>query len=63
MHRPAIDIYAGDMLAVTHSLLEDLPKVFRTTACSVRSKWRSARWTSRTDAAASRPPWNIVDAR
>jgi hypothetical protein len=59
MHRPAIDIYAGDMLAVTHSLLEDLPKVFRTTACSVRSRWRSAR----TDAAASRPPWNIVDAR
>src|SRR5882762_9187970 len=31
MHRPAIDIYAGDMLAVTHSLLEDLPKIFRTT--------------------------------
>jgi len=31
MHRPAIDIYAGDMLAVTHSLLEDLPKMFRTT--------------------------------
>src|SRR2546421_4590300 len=30
MHRPAIDIYAGDMLAVTHSLLEDLPKIFRT---------------------------------
>src|SRR5262245_36172899 len=31
MHRPAIDIYAGDMVAVTHSLLADLPKVFRTT--------------------------------
>ena len=31
MHRPAIDIYAGDMLSVTHSLLEDLPKIFRTT--------------------------------
>src|SRR5438876_3338162 len=31
MHRPAIDIYAGDMLAVTGSLLEDLPKIFRTT--------------------------------
>src|SRR5882762_1689136 len=31
MHRPAIDIYAGDMLAVTHSLFEDLPKIFRTT--------------------------------
>jgi alanine-glyoxylate transaminase/serine-glyoxylate transaminase/serine-pyruvate transaminase len=31
MHRPAIDIYAGDMLAVTHRLLEDLPKIFRTT--------------------------------
>src|SRR5215510_12353270 len=31
MHRPAIDIYAGDMVAVTHSLLTDLPKVFRTT--------------------------------
>src|ERR671922_2110462 len=30
MHRPAIDIYAGDMLAVTDSLLEDLPKIFRT---------------------------------
>src|SRR5882724_4494067 len=30
MHRPAIDIYAGDMIAVTHSLLEDLPKIFRT---------------------------------
>src|ERR671936_951014 len=30
MHRPAIDIYAGDMLAVTYSLLADLPKVFRT---------------------------------
>jgi hypothetical protein len=29
MHRPAIDIYAGDMLAVTQSLLEDLPKIFR----------------------------------
>jgi alanine-glyoxylate transaminase/serine-glyoxylate transaminase/serine-pyruvate transaminase len=31
MHRPAIDIYAGDMLAVTSSLLEDLPRIFRTT--------------------------------
>src|SRR6185436_14827194 len=31
MHRPAIDIYAGDMVAVTHTLLEDLPKIFRTT--------------------------------
>jgi alanine-glyoxylate transaminase/serine-glyoxylate transaminase/serine-pyruvate transaminase len=30
MHRPAIDIYAGDMIHVTNSLLEDLPKVFRT---------------------------------
>jgi alanine-glyoxylate transaminase / serine-glyoxylate transaminase / serine-pyruvate transaminase len=30
MHRPAMDIYAGDMLTVTHSLLEDLPKIFRT---------------------------------
>jgi alanine-glyoxylate transaminase/serine-glyoxylate transaminase/serine-pyruvate transaminase len=31
MHRAAIDIYAGDMIDVTHSLLADLPKVFRTT--------------------------------
>ena len=31
MHRPAIDIYAGDMVTVTHTLLEDLPKIFRTT--------------------------------
>ena len=31
MHRPAIDIYSGDMLGVTRTLLEDLPKIFRTT--------------------------------
>jgi alanine-glyoxylate transaminase / serine-glyoxylate transaminase / serine-pyruvate transaminase len=30
MHRPAIDIYSGDMLRVTHTLLEDLPRIFRT---------------------------------
>jgi alanine-glyoxylate transaminase/serine-glyoxylate transaminase/serine-pyruvate transaminase len=30
MHRPAIDIYAGDMIHVTGSLLEDLPKIFKT---------------------------------
>jgi len=30
MHRPAIDIYSGEMLGVTRTLLEDLPKVFRT---------------------------------
>jgi len=31
MHHPAIDIYSGDMLRVTRTLLEDLPKIFRTT--------------------------------
>lgn len=31
MHRPAIDIYAGDMIEVTRTLLEDLPRIFRTT--------------------------------
>jgi alanine-glyoxylate transaminase/serine-glyoxylate transaminase/serine-pyruvate transaminase len=31
MHRPAIDIYSGDMLRVTRTLLEDLPRIFRTT--------------------------------
>jgi alanine-glyoxylate transaminase/serine-glyoxylate transaminase/serine-pyruvate transaminase len=31
MHRPAIDIYSGDMLGVTRALLEDLPRIFRTT--------------------------------
>ena len=31
MHRPAIDIYSGSMLEVTRTLLEDLPRVFRTT--------------------------------
>ncbi len=31
MHRPAVDIYSGPMLEVTRSLLEDLPKLFRTT--------------------------------
>ena len=29
MHRPAIDIYSGDMVEVTRTLLEDLPRVFR----------------------------------
>src|SRR5215831_17484659 len=32
MHRPAIDIYSGEMLGITRSLHEDLPKVFRTVA-------------------------------
>ena len=31
MQRPAIDIYSGDMLSVTRTLLEDLPKIFGTT--------------------------------
>ena len=30
MHRPAIDIYSGDMVELTRSLLEDLPRLFRT---------------------------------
>src|SRR5215813_2393380 len=30
MHRPATDIYSGDMLSITRTLLEDLPKIFRT---------------------------------
>jgi alanine-glyoxylate transaminase/serine-glyoxylate transaminase/serine-pyruvate transaminase len=30
MHRPAIDIYSGDMLGITQTLLEDLPRIFRT---------------------------------
>lgn len=30
MHRPAIDIYSGDMIGLTRTLLEDLPKIFRT---------------------------------
>jgi alanine-glyoxylate transaminase / serine-glyoxylate transaminase / serine-pyruvate transaminase len=32
MHRPAIDIYSGEMLGLTRSLHEDLPKIFRTSA-------------------------------
>jgi alanine-glyoxylate transaminase/serine-glyoxylate transaminase/serine-pyruvate transaminase len=31
MHRPAIDIYSGEMLEITRTLLEDLPRIFRTT--------------------------------
>jgi alanine-glyoxylate transaminase/serine-glyoxylate transaminase/serine-pyruvate transaminase len=31
MQRPAIDIYSGDMLSVTRTLLEDLPRIFGTT--------------------------------
>ena len=30
MHRPAIDIYAGDMIELSRTLHEDLPRVFRT---------------------------------
>jgi alanine-glyoxylate transaminase/serine-glyoxylate transaminase/serine-pyruvate transaminase len=30
MHRPAVDIYSGPLLDVTHSLFEDLPRLFRT---------------------------------
>ena len=41
MHRPAIDIYSGDMLGLTHSLFEDLPKVFRTAGprLHLRGQW------------------------
>jgi alanine-glyoxylate transaminase/serine-glyoxylate transaminase/serine-pyruvate transaminase len=31
MHRPATDIYSGDMLGITRTLLEDLPRIFHTT--------------------------------
>jgi len=30
MHRPAIDIYSGDMVDLTRTLLEDLPRMFGT---------------------------------
>ena len=30
MHRPAIDIYAGALLALTDTLLADMSKLFRT---------------------------------
>ena len=30
MHRPAVDIYAGPMVALTDGLLADLKKIFRT---------------------------------
>jgi len=30
MNRPAVDLYTGQMLGLTKSLLEDLPKLFRT---------------------------------
>jgi alanine-glyoxylate transaminase/serine-glyoxylate transaminase/serine-pyruvate transaminase len=32
MHRPAIDIYAGELVAMTEKILLDLKQVFRTTA-------------------------------
>ena len=34
MHRPAIDIYAGELIAITDSLHADLSKLFRTTGRS-----------------------------
>ena len=30
MHRPAVDIYSGPLIALTDSLLADLQKIFRT---------------------------------
>src|SRR5919205_1115583 len=30
MHRPAVDIYGGELIEVTRSCLEDLKKLFRT---------------------------------
>src|SRR5580658_10833900 len=30
MHRPAIDIYSGELLGITESLLADLSRLFRT---------------------------------
>ncbi|MGH7335467.1 MAG: aminotransferase, partial [Candidatus Rokuibacteriota bacterium] len=30
MHRPVNDIYSGDMIELTRTLLEDLPRLFRT---------------------------------
>jgi alanine-glyoxylate transaminase/serine-glyoxylate transaminase/serine-pyruvate transaminase len=32
MHRPAVDIYAGPLLALTDSLLKDVSRLFRTTS-------------------------------
>src|SRR5215469_2904861 len=34
MHRPAVDIYAGPLVALTDSLLHDLAKLFATTGKS-----------------------------
>jgi len=31
MHHPAVDIYSGEMLDITRTLLEDLPRIFGTT--------------------------------
>ena len=39
MHRPAVDIYSGEMLGITHSLHEDLPKVFRTASAGYSARW------------------------
>src|SRR5690554_2139840 len=30
MNRPAIDLYTGEMVSITESLMADLPKLFRT---------------------------------
>ena len=30
MHRPAIDIYSGELVGITDSCLEDLRRIFRT---------------------------------
>lgn len=30
MHRPALDIYAGELLGITDSILRDMKKLFRT---------------------------------
>ena len=38
MHRPALDIYSKEMLDLTHSLLDDLKKLFVTKGHSYLAK-------------------------
>ncbi len=48
MHRPAIEIYGGELRRITDSVLADLPKIFRTTGypyiyiCNGHGGWEAA---------------------
>jgi hypothetical protein len=52
----------GRAFRIAHMGHVSAPTVFGVLG-AIEMEWPSRRWTSRTDAAASTPPWNIFDVR